>query len=92
MLAFYMLGNLIGYFVVLEVAVILAIIFGKHRFSWIIYGVGALLSFISLAGNNRTYLAFGLGRMMIPYWIFFIVLMVGGAVGIIIRYNRQFKK
>lgn len=87
----YTLGSLIGYFILLEVAVILAIVFGKHRFSWIIYGAGALVTFISLAGNNSVYLATGLGRLMIPYWIFFIVLMVGGAVGITIRYNRQFK-
>ena len=88
----YMLGNLIGYFIILEIAVVLSIILGKHRFAWIIYGAGALLTFISLAGNNTKALESGLGRIMIPYWIFFIVLMVVGAVGIKIRYNRQFEK
>lgn len=83
---FYNIMSYVGYFAILLIFSILAIIFSKKLHSWIWYSIGVVITLISLLGNQKSYENF-LGsdfadKMMAPYWTIYVVIL--GIVAIII--------
>lgn len=79
----YMVGSTIGYFIFLIIAVILGIVFAKSPAGWIIYGiVSALYLFAMISYQNNANI---IGMKTTGGWTIYILLLVIGAIGIIIR-------
>lgn len=91
----YEMFGYIGYFWILIVFLILAIILAKKLYSWIFYLLGAGITFLSLYGNQKSYIAYYgeyLSKDYIrPYWITYIVLLALGAFLMISRYWKAKK-
>lgn len=86
---FYTITNYIGYFLVLILFSILAIIFAKKLFSWIFYLLGAGITLISLMGTQETYDYYGREDYFVPYWIVYFILLIIVAIIMMVRYNSS---
>lgn len=92
----YGLLNYLGYFSVLIIFLIVAIIFSKKLFSWAFYLVGGIITFLSLQGNQKSYIDY-YGSLyakdiMDPYWTIYFYLLVFAAFIMFFRYSRAKNK
>ena len=89
------LAGYIGYFLILIIFLILAIIFAKKPHSWIWYSLGAIITFISIIGNQKKfdsrYSSNIVMEIMWPYWAIYFVLLAGAATIILLRYFKAKK-
>lgn len=85
----YAITNYIGYFLILLVFLIVAIILAKKTAAWIVYGIGAFVQLLSLYGNYQSYSSMGFEEAMTPYWIVYIVLLVVAAITIVMRRQNR---
>ncbi len=88
------LTYLAGYFSILIISLILAIIFAKNLHSWIWYSIGAIITLISLIVKHIScynyYESFHLANdEMSPYWSFYIVSLLVSALIIFYRYSTS---
>ena len=81
----YSISNYIGYFLILLIFLIAAIIIGKKLAGWIVYGIGAFIQLLSLYGNYQSYSAMGFGSAMSSYWLIYIILLILSAIIIVLR-------
>lgn len=86
MLFFYDLMSYIGYFLIMIVFMIVAIVTAKGKSAWIWYAIGAILQLLSLFGNQKAAAANGTDVTM--YWIIYFVLLVITAILIVTRYSK----
>lgn len=80
MLITYLIGVLFGFFLVMIICDILAIILANTVFGWIIYGIGAGLTLLSLLGQ---------GSNSLFLWACYGLLLALGAWGICKRRQRK---
>ncbi len=74
-----------GYFLPMIVLMGLAVFLARKTSGWIPLIAGAVIELLSLIGNQRRYNFFGLGDMMITYWIIYVVLLMIFAVAFFFR-------
>ena len=84
----YTIASYIGYFWILLIFLIVAIIFAKKTFSWILYGIGAFIQLIALYGTYKSYSFLGAGGATAPYWVIYILFLIVAAVIISKRRNN----
>ena len=83
----YTLGSYIGYFLVLIVFFVFAVIFAKKKIAWPLYFVGGGIQLLAILGTQKKYALFGMGHLMAPYWIVYAILMLVALV--LIRRRRD---
>ena len=84
----YMISYYLGYFLIMIVCSVLAIIFARRKAGWILFGVGAVLQGMSLIGRQMSLNQWGLGNTMSTSWSIYAILAIGTAVIIYIRRNK----
>lgn len=89
MLFLYDLLSCIGYFLIMTIFMVVAIVTAKSKTAWIWYGIGAVLQLISLIGNQ---LAAVSGIDMKLYWIVYFCLLMVTAAFIVDRYSSRRSK
>lgn len=81
MVALYNFVSLIGYFLVMIIFVVIAILCAKSAVSWVLVVIGAGVQFLSLIGTQRNLNYWGAGDAMTGYWVvYFLLLIVGVAL------------
>lgn len=69
-----------GYFAVMIVCMVIAIILAKNWFGWFAYIGGAVFQLISILGRQRQYSlymgGYGMGSAMTPIWAIYIILLL----------------
>ena len=74
-----------GYFLIMIVFVVVAIIRAKNGNPWIWYGIGVGLQLLSILGLQRQYSSYGMSSSLSGTWIVFFVIAIVGLVIIISR-------
>ncbi len=92
----YAFFNYVGYFFILIIFLIIAIILSKKLYSWVFYIIGATITLLSLLGSQKSYNDyFGESLtedIMCPYWTIYIILLGVSAVIMIFRYSKTREK
>ncbi len=83
----YNLLNYVGYFLIMIILMVIAIITAKNKTAWIWYGIGAVLQLLSLFGNQRV--ASMYGTNITWYWIIYFILLIFTAAIVAYRYNKR---
>lgn len=86
MLFLYDLMSYIGYFLIMIIFMIIAIVTAKGKGAWIWYAIGAVLQLLSLFGNQKAAAANGTDATM--HWIIYFVLLAVTAILIVTRYSQ----
>ncbi len=86
MLILYDLISCIGYFLIMIIFMIIAIVTAKGKGAWIWYAIGAILQLLSLAGNQKVAAMNGTDITM--HWIIYFALLIITAILIVKRYNK----
>ena len=82
----YYIGNVFGFFLIMIIFEVLALIFAKKKvLAWLLYGIGAGITLLSLIGQSNSVMIGMVGGFIISLWVWYVVLLVAGAVGIITR-------
>ena len=82
----YYIGNMIGFFLVMIICEVLAVVFAKKKvLAWLLYGIGAGITLLSLIGQSNSVMISMVGGFIFSLWVWYVVLLVAGAVGIITR-------
>jgi len=92
MFSAYMLGNLFGFFLVMIICDILAIIFACKVVAWPIYGIGAGLTLISLIGSARSLMVALFPEYFSIQLICYAVLLFIGAFFIVRRRRKEYRE
>lgn len=77
---------LIGYFFIMIIFMLIAIVTAKSMTCWLWYVIGAVLQLFSLLGNQKTANINGTDTTL--YWLVYIGLLIVTAVFIIKRNNK----
>ena len=83
----------IGYFLIMIICDVVAIVFAKSKISWIIYVIGAMIQLMSLVGNEKAASMSGVDTTL--DWIVYFFLLIVAAIIIIARNkskNLQIRK
>ena len=75
-----------GYFLIMIIFMIIAIVRAKNDNPWIWYGIGVGLQLLSLAGLTRQYSMYGLRGALNGTWIAFVVI---AAVSLFLIFMRK---
>ena len=86
MLFLYDLMSFIGYFLIMIIFMIIAIVTAKFKGAWIWYAIGAILQLLSLSGNQKVAAMNGTDTTM--HWIVYFALLIITAILIVKRYNK----
>ena len=86
MLFLYELFVYLGYFLIMTIFMIVAILTAKKKTAWIWYAIGAVVQLLSLSGNQIT--ANINETDMTMYWIIYFCLLIATAIIIVARYNK----
>ena len=86
----YDLAYYFGYFFIMILCMVIAIITAKHKFSWGVYAVGAVVQLITLIGNQMN--TYPYGRSMTASWIIYFILLAVSAMIIVDRYEKEIRK
>lgn len=81
----YDLMTLVGYFLVMIVFVVAAILCAKSVASWIVLTIGSVIQLLSLLGTQRNYNYWGIGDEMTRYWLAYFLLLIVGIAAISAR-------
>ena len=74
----YYLARCIGYFLIMIIFMIIAIVTAKGKGAWIWYAVGAIFQVVPMLGNQKAAM----------YWIVYFALLIITAILIVKRYNK----
>ena len=77
-----------GYFAILIIFSVVAIIFAKKWYSWIIYAIGVVVTYISISGNQKKYDMLGLPNATKSLWTTFFIISIIGAAIILFRFLK----
>ena len=96
----YWIGAFAGFFWIMALCEIIAIIVARKFISWTLFLLGSGLTLLSLMGHQKQanlYRSFGFESNLTPYWVVFGVLLAVGAVIIASRiesceYAREYAK
>ena len=69
----YDLATYFGYFLIMNIFMLIAALTAKHKSSWVFYAIGAGLQFMSMMGNQKT--ANFYGTSMTTYWFIYVILL-----------------
>ncbi|MBQ7125231.1 MAG: hypothetical protein IJO00_02595 [Clostridia bacterium] len=86
MLFLYDLMSCIGYFLIMIIFMVIAIVTAKGKGAWIWYAIGAILQLLSLSGNQKVAAVNGTDTTM--HWIVYFALLIITAVIVVKRYNK----
>ena len=86
MLFLYDLMSCIGYFLIMIIFMIIAIVTAKSKGAWIWYAIGVVLQLLSLSGNQKTAVMNGTDTTM--HWVIYFALLIITAILIVKRYNK----
>lgn len=86
MLFLYYLMNCIGYFLIMLIFMIIAIVTAKGKSAWVWYAIGAILQLLSLSGNQKVATMNGTDTTI--HWIVYFALLIVTAILIVKRYNK----
>ena len=86
MLFLYDLMSCIGYFLIMIIFMIVAIVTAKGKGAWIWYAIGAILQLLSLSGNQKVAAVNGTDTTM--HWVVYFALLIITAVIVVKRYNK----
>lgn len=86
MLFLYNLMSCIGYFLIMIIFMIIAIVTAKGKGAWIWYVIGAILQLFSLLGNQKMAAINGTDTTM--HWVVYFALLIITAIIIVKRYNK----
>ena len=91
----YTLFGYLGYFAIMIICCVIAIILAKKLCAWIIYAIGAIITLLSLKGNmsasENMYGAVD-WNVMGPYWLIYFVLLIVSGIIILMRYTKSKSK
>ena len=91
MFSLYTIGNLLGFFLIMIICDVLAIIFANKVFAWPVFGIGAGLTLFSIIGRSRSLMAMLSPGYMTSLWVVYAILLFVGIFGIIIRRRRSYR-
>lgn len=77
-----------GYFLVMLIFMIIAIVRARVGRPWIWYAIGVGLQLISMIGHTMNYNRFGMGSAMTGTWIVFFVIAIVSLIIILARKNK----
>lgn len=86
MVFLYDVFSCFGYFLVMIIFMVIAIIAGKSKAAWIWYGIGGALQLMSLSGRQKAASFYGTDITL--YWVVYFALLILTAVLIVKRYNK----
>lgn len=86
MLFLYDLMSCIGYFSIMIIFMIIAIVTAKGKGAWIWYAIGAILQLLSLSGNQKVAAMNGTDTTV--HWVVYFALLIITAILIVRRYNK----
>ena len=78
-----------GFFLIMIVFMIVAIVRAKNGNPWIWYAIGVVLQLLSLSGLQRQYSAFGMGSALSGVWGVFFVIAIITLFIILARKNKE---
>ncbi len=83
----YQISGLFGFFLIMIITIIVGTFVSNKKISWPIFAAGAIITLISLIGNQRAASAMGLPGAMTLRWVVYFILLIGGAalVGLVRR-------
>jgi len=87
----YSVAYYIGYFWVLIIALLLSIILAKRLYAWIPYAIGAIMTYLSISGNEKSFEFLGITGLYDDEWTIYFYLLVISAIIIILRYANAKK-
>lgn len=85
MIILYDFGVLLGFFMIMILFSIVAIVRGKNEGAWVWYIIGATIQLISLLGIQKTAHIYGTNTT--GYWIVFFFLLITTAIIVRVRYS-----
>ena len=83
------MGYFTGYFMVMIVLMIIAVIRASNGKPWIWYSIGVGLQLLGLLGAAKRYNALGMGHALTGRWIAFLAISVISFIIIHIRKNNK---
>ena len=86
MLFLYDLMSCFGYFLIMIIFMVIAIVTAKGKGAWIWYAIGAILQLLSLSGNQKVATMNGTDTTM--HWVVYFALLIITAILIVKRYNK----
>lgn len=86
MLFLYDLMSCIGYFLIMIIFMIIAIVTAKGKGAWVWYAIGAILQLLSLSGNQKAAAMNGTDTTM--HWIAYFALLIITAILVVKRYHK----
>ena len=87
MLFLYDLLHYIGYFLIMIIFMVIAIITAKGKTAWIWYGIGAAFQFLGQAGNHKVASLYAKDTTL--DWIIYVVILVVSAILIDKRHKNS---
>lgn len=86
----------IGYFLILIIFLTIAIILGNRPAGWTMYGIGAVVQFLSLLGVYKSYqgypyFGYGYEEKFTPYVLIYIFLLIISCIAIAIHRPKSKK-
>lgn len=89
MLFLFKLFECIGYFLILILFMVGAILLAKKKIGWVLYAVGAVLQLLSQIGNQKRANLLGVDDMNMPLmWVIYVALLVITAIIVAKRYKK----
>lgn len=86
MLFLYQLMNCLGYFLIMIIFMVVAIVTAKSKAAWIWYAAGAVLQLVALIGNQIAANINGIDTTL--RWIVYFGLLILTAILVVKRYNK----
>lgn len=86
MLFLYQLMNYLGYFLIMIIFMVIAIMSAKSKAAWVWYVIGAVVQLLSLAGNQKVANVNGTNTTL--HWIVYFGLLIISAILVVKRYNK----
>ncbi|MBR1741626.1 MAG: hypothetical protein IJ733_07095 [Lachnospiraceae bacterium] len=81
-----------GYFLVMIIFCVIAVMRAKNGKPWIWFAIGAVLQLLSLLGLQKRYSAFGLEDALSTQWITYLIILAVSALLICVRKKAEEKE
>jgi len=78
----YVLGLILGYFFLMIIFMIVALVIAKRKLAWVSYAMAAIIQLMALLGNQKS------GMDVTMYWFIYVIILIITAVIIILRQRK----